>query len=200
MITTYRAALIVAVLCISAAYPANVAYVGDGQLIDHGKHHLTNRYEVVLGAVNIGNTEEFQFRGLPHREFILGLRLDAANCKLMQSAATVSFTVRNERGVSVINEQRSLRDLVWQTTLGRECQLPFGYVRSSVGAARGESDCASSSANAKADQVRGTYFVARREGAYQVQIATQTPDGMTVTGTAAVVLQDNGVPPPPNCR
>jgi hypothetical protein len=106
MIAACRAALIVAVLCIGTAYPDTVSYIGDGQLIDHGWHRLTNRYEVVLGAINIGNGDhkDFRFRGLPHREFILGLRLEATNCKLMQSGATVSFTVLNERGESVINE------------------------------------------------------------------------------------------------
>ncbi len=195
MIVGCRVALLVALFFAGSAYPAGTSYVGDGQLIDHGRHRLINRYEVILGTVSIGGEDrkEYRFRGLPHREFVLGLRLDQPSCALRQSAAMVSFTVSNERGESVVHEERLLRDLVWQTLLGTECRAPFGYVRGSAAATlAGKRDCAESP-----DQGRGTYFVARTEGAYQVSIVVRTPKDSTDAGrVATVALRDNGVPPP----
>jgi hypothetical protein len=115
MIAAYRAVFSVAGLFFAVNVCAvGEPYTGDGQFIDHGSHRLTNRYEVILGTVNVGSggKKDFRFRGLPHREFILGLRLGEANCKLEQSAIAVTFTVRNERGEVVIHEERLLRDLV----------------------------------------------------------------------------------------
>jgi hypothetical protein len=205
MTIQYRAVLLIALMCVGPAYPAGVSYVGDGRLIDHGKHRLTNRYEVILGTVDIGSggRKAFKFRGLPHREFVLGLRLSPANCGLEQSAATISFAVANERGETVIHEERPLHDLVWQRTLGNECDAPFGYIRgSAANQGASKSNCSNAASGSGTDQGRGTYFVARTDAAYEVTVIVSPPtDRAAVTEPALVVLQDNGAPPPPaNCN
>ena len=205
MTQVFRTTFLVAVLFALVANASEVSYVGDGQFIDHGRHRLTKRYEVILGKVSIGSGDHkgFQFRGLPHREFILGLRLNEATCKLQQAGTVISFTVRNERGAVVLHEERPLRDLVWQTTFGSECSEPFGYVRGSDVASKGSgaSTCEGAPSTGCVDRGHGTYFVARKECAYQVSVDVHpAADSVASNSFALVVLQDNGAPPLQDCN
>ena len=199
MIRQYRATLLLAVLFACAGSALGAEYVGDGQLIDHGWHRLTNRYEVILGKLHIGRGGEqksFHFSGLPHREFVLGLRLNEENCKLQHAETLVSFTVRNERGELVLHQERSLRDLVWETTVGSECAEPFGYVQGSTVASQGTDAKACERHTSTLDGARGTYFVARKKGSYQVSIDVRSAPGSAISDSLVlVVLQDDGVPP-----
>jgi hypothetical protein len=173
-------------------------YVGDGQLIDRGRFVLIHRYEVRFGTVNVGTGDQkrFEFRGLPHRELVLGLLLDRANCELMKSDAVVSFTMLDERGRAVIREERRLRDLSWGHPLGDQCDSPFGYVPTTA-REPARSGCLDSSAFIPASSGQGTSFVGRSDSSYQLTIKIYPArDGSAVRGAATVVMQDDGDPPP----
>jgi hypothetical protein len=181
----------------SACYAAS-QYDGDGKLVDYGSHRLTKRYELVLGTVELGRTQELHFRmaKLPLREFVAGIRLDPRTCSAMKSNSLVAIAITNEKGDVVIREERPLNEFTWETGLGSECKSPFGYIRGrSKETPVGNGDVCNQPVITGADSGRGSYFSPRTGGSYAVTIRV-SPGSLELpsNSTAQVVLQDNGAP------
>ena len=171
-------------------------YKGDGVLIDHGSRLITNRYEVTLGAIDIGQPRVWHFHaaGLPAREFVLGIMLELEDCSLLDSSIEIALEVTDEHGSKVIKEDQALRNLAWDRVLGQECKSPFGYVRGQAHEMpAGTGDVRMQPVLTGADCGRGTYFNSRPNGVYEITVSVQ-PGERPSPGAhmAKIVLKDNG--------
>jgi len=180
-----------------ATCKAASSYTGDGILVDNGRRFLTNRYVVTLGAIDIAQPHVWRFnaRGLPAREFVLGIVPDAADCSLLESSLGIAFEVTDEHGSKVIKEDGALRGLVWDRIFGQECKSPFGYVRGQANEIPvGNGTVRMEPVTTGVDCGRGTYFNSRPNGLYDITVSVQSGEHLSPgTHMAKVLLKDNGV-------
>ena len=157
------------------------AYKGDGKLEDQGPLRLkTERYVVTLGAVDFGKAGQTRFRssGLPATEFTLGLRATKCVCPIMNSDAHVTLEIKNERGETVIDQNRRLRDLTWATDLAFPCDRPaLGYVRSTSKKSYANGLWSNEAIFEGADGGSGSSFKARKSGTYDTVITVHSSAG-----------------------
>ena len=125
--------LSVPVLLVVGCYKAS-SYSGDGRLVDNGYSSATDRYVLDLGPLAIANADArtYQLQNLPSDNFVLGIAL---TCPTSSGCfddrpinATVSFDLRDDSGMVIVQRQAALGDWTWSVPVtGRNA---FIYGRS----------------------------------------------------------------------
>ena len=186
---------LIGLLAITAACSYS-GYTGDGVLVDGGWTHFVSRYEVRLGSVDLAKDHEHTFvmRSLPAREFVVGLKLNPSDCKLMGSDQRISIRLADEKGAIVVQESHALREMTWETNYHNECDAPFGYVLTKgTEISDGHGNTCGQPTITGADGGHGSYFNSRSEGVYRLSFSSDPSDSSPGgPHLVQVLLEDTG--------
>lgn len=125
---------------------------------------------------------------------MLGLNMESGDCMIQESDMRISFFMTEEHGVSVINEDRALRELVWSK--GRDNCIPaFGYIRGEGKEfpINNQGDVCIQPIFTGTDSGYGTYFVSRQNAVYYITVKLYREWPIQLGHhSAKIVMEDNG--------
>ena len=156
-------------------------YRGPGQLVDNGVLALKGRrYVLTLAEVPIATPRQHQFElaNLPPGYLLnVGLRINAPRTAVEESTTVVSMSLARD-GRDAISVRAVLGD--WVLTTARGSDHTVAYLRQSTGET--EVDCSF-----------GTYFVAKKDASYTLNIDVQS-SSLELLPPAVVEIEDVGTP------
>lgn len=167
----------------------------EGKLVDFGWFSMMGRYAMYLGSIDLTHEQERDFRveGLPDgRDFVLSIDLKVEDCAAQKSDLKIALKMKEEHGKTVIDEDHSLRDLVWSTGAD-PCTQAYGYVRGKAWEIPINGGVCMHPIITGADGGNGTYFVSRKSAIYVVSVRVYgTPADMVGAPSVRVFLRDSG--------
>ncbi|MGA2708746.1 MAG: hypothetical protein ACLQJ0_11475 [Steroidobacteraceae bacterium] len=172
MATSARFVAVTAILLLGGC-SKEIAYSGDGRLIDNGLTAADHRYVIEVGPVNFTRKGSMTFKmaGLPRTYFVVGIQVpggvDRGSGATASTPADVSLELTQENYGMVALVTAPLRDWTWSSPKAGEST--FVYLRHSS----------------------LSYFDAFTEARYQLNVVVNIPDPSIPAGSL-VVLKSAG--------